>query len=82
MATKKSSASVKNAKVKSPKDISFNPSQNGSYLIRFSKQNSKAGFKVLLKGGMFHRVPEGFVVYPKHKELLVKEEVPFEVVKK
>lgn len=71
---------AKSIKVISAEDISFNPSRNGSYTIRFSDENSKAGFKVLLKGGMFHRVPEGFIIYPKHKQLLKDEKVPFDLI--
>lgn len=80
MAIKSIRPEAKRTKVKSADEISFNPSRNGSYTIRFSEENTEAGFKVLLKGGMFHRVPEGYVIYPKHKELLKKEGVPFEPV--
>lgn len=61
--------------------IDFSPSLNGTYRIKFPKEYSSAGFTVLLKGGMFHRFPDGFVVTKKHTELLDEEKVPYSFVK-
>ena len=59
----------------------FSPNLNGTYHIRFRKENSSAGFKVLIKGGMFHRLPDGFVVTRKHMDLLKEENVPYEDIR-
>ena len=60
--------------------IDFKPELNGTYLIKFPKEYSGAGFAVLLKGGMFHRFPDGFVVTKNHCKLLDEEKVPYVLV--
>lgn len=60
--------------------VDFSPELNGSYRIKFSKEYSGAGFAVLLKGGMFHRFPDGFVVTKEHCRLLDEENIPYSLV--
>lgn len=63
------------------KPVEFNPSLNGIQRIKFDKANSGAGFKVLLQGGMFHRLSEGYVVTNRHVDLLRKAGIPFDFLK-
>ncbi|MFN0278838.1 MAG: hypothetical protein ACKVRN_09570 [Pyrinomonadaceae bacterium] len=62
--------------------IDFHPSLNGTYKVRFDERSLDAGFAVLLKGGLFHRFPDGFVITKNHLDLLKDEEIPFKIVKR
>lgn len=62
-------------------EVDFSPQLNGTYTITFEKAAENAGFTVLLKGGLFHTFPEGYVVSKHHLELLKNEEIPYNVVK-
>ncbi len=62
--------------------VDFKPELNGTYTIEFSDAAAKsAGYAILLKGGLFHRFPEGYVINKTHKKLLEDAEIPFKIVK-
>jgi len=61
--------------------VDFKPSLNGTYTITFEKAAENAGFTVLLKGGLFHTFPEGYVITKRHRDLLEKEGIPYKIVK-
>jgi hypothetical protein len=56
------------------------PSPNGFYQIIFDEKNRQEGFTVLLNGGTFNGISEGFIVSKKHIELLKKARIPFTTV--
>lgn len=62
--------------------VDFKPELNGTYTIEFPDAAAKsAGYAILLKGGLFHRFPEGYVINKTHKKLLEEAEIPFKIVK-
>jgi hypothetical protein len=71
----------KNSSMKTvSKSFKFEPELNGTHRIKFAQKYLNAGFAVLLKGGMFHRFTDAFVVTEKHCKLLDEAKIPYKIL--
>jgi len=61
--------------------VRFDPSTNGTYIVRFEDNAAEAGFAALLQSGSFHSYRNGFVISNAQKAFLDEQKIPYKMMR-